>query len=408
MRASGVLVYLAVAAVVAAVAAGASAAEGKSAAARFEDLYLGDFSLDPESDNRKTPASGEAEGGAVQQKLQVSYPSCITLCSSQKRAIRRQELSVRKQKGAARIAGVGKTSNIHVLEAKERAIKERLKELRRQKRAAAHAAHHRKLLMVENTEVDEERAERLAKFAQTDKDQGEARKIQRLLQERKKLLGYLTPSKLATKSEDDSFQKRLGSLPFSVAGETDCVASCKKARSSSRRQSAKKAVKTHMLPTSDDPPMVYQGGHDDCDAGGMMIMPPDFPVRVVNKGDCATCSAVCSTMKFSSPWMRDRRGSCGVRAESDTLDRYMRNFNGEVTMNLCTPLKGLYGSVRPHICACVCLYLAVLLRLRETIQGTLDAMTMFPFDIICLKLSRVARCLARCCCWFRHQGTVTS
>ena len=31
-----------------------------------------------------------------------------------------------------------------------------------------------------------------------------------------------------------------------------------------------------------------------------------------------------------------------MRAESDTLDRYMRNFNGEVTMNLCNPLKG-YG-----------------------------------------------------------------
>ena len=257
---------------------------------------------------------------------------------------------MRREKGATRIAGAG----IQVLEAKEREIKKRLKELRRQKRAAAYAAHRRKLLTVENTEVDEERADRLAKFAQTDKDQAEAKKIQRLLQERKKLLGYLTPSKLATKSGDDSFQKRLSSLPFSVAGETDCVASCKQARSATKRQPVKKAVKTHMLPTSADPPFVYQGGHDDCDAGGMMIMPPDFPVRVVNKGDCATCSAVCSTMKFSSPWMRDRRGSCGVRAESDTLDRYMRNFNGEVTMNLCTPLKGgyRYRRVYPRV-ACL-------------------------------------------------------
>jgi len=313
-------------------------------AARFEDLYLGDFSLDPDSGNRKTPAKTGVAHPAVQQALQVSYPSCITLCSSQKRAIRRQELSVRKQRGASRIASVAKSGDIAALEAKERAIKERLKELRRQKRAAAHATgHHRKLLTVENTEADEVRAERLAKFAQEDTDKTEAKKIKRLLQERKKLLGYLTPSKLAAKTGDDIFEKRLNSLPFSVAGETDCVKSCKEARlPSAKQRPMKKAVKTHMLPTSADPPFVYQGGHDDCDAGGMMIMPPDFPVRVVNKGDCATCSAVCSTMKFSSPWMRDRRGSCGVRAESDTLDRYLRNFNGEVTMNLCTPLKG-YG-----------------------------------------------------------------
>jgi hypothetical protein len=252
--------------------------------------------------------------------------------------MRRQELALRRKAGGARIVGKAKIESISALEAKEQQIKQRLKELRRQKRAAAHAAH-RKLLTVENTADDDERASRLAEFAKADSDNIEAAKIKRLLAERKKLLGYLqpSPSKLASK-QDDSFQKRLNSLPFSVAGETDCVKSCKQARV----MSVKKSAKTHMLPVSSDPPMVYQGGHDDCDAGGMMIMPPDFPVRVVNKGDCTTCGQVCSTMKFSSPWMRDGRGSCGVRAESDTLDRYMRNFNGEVTMNLCTPLKG-YG-----------------------------------------------------------------
>ena len=317
------------------------AAAAKADTARFEGLYLGDFSLDPESDNRKTPISKQENQN---QQLTTSYPACLSLCSSQKRAMRRQELSARKQIGGARIVGKTKSENIATLEAKEQQIKERLKELRRQKRAAAHAAH-RKLLTVENSSEDDERAARLAEFAKADDDRKQAAKIKRLLAERKKLLGYLQPSKLASE-KDDSFQKRLNSLPFSVAGETDCVTACKKVRSSSRRPataSLKKSVKTHMLPTSNDPPFVYQGGHDDCDAGGMMIMPPDFPVRVVNKGDCATCSAVCSTLKFSSPWMRDGRGSCGVRAESDTLDRYMRNFNGEVTMNLCTPLKG-YGN----------------------------------------------------------------
>jgi len=331
----GALLLLAVAAA----AAGTAGAAGADSA-RFEDLYLGDFSLDPDSHNRPTPAHKQPTS---QQLSAPSYPACISLCSSQKRAMRRQELAQRKKAGGARMVGKGKSDNIAALEAKEQEIRHRLKELRRQKRAAAHAAH-RKLLTVENTADDDERASRLAEFAKADSDKTEAAKIKRLLAERKKLLGYLQPSKLASK-QDDSFQKRLNSLPFSVAGETDCVQACKQARSSSRPRglSAKGSAKTHMLPTSSDPPFVYQGGHDDCDAGGMMIMPPDFPVRVVNKGDCATCSSVCSTMKFSSPWMRDGRGSCGVRAESDTLDRYMRNFNGRVTMNLCTPLKG-YGN----------------------------------------------------------------
>jgi hypothetical protein len=329
----------------------AVASRAEADGARTEDLYLGDFSLDPDSDNRKTPAApapavkkqpsqqlASRELLPSQQLASPSYPACILLCSSQKRAMRRQELALRKKAGGARIVGKAKIDSISALEAKEQQIKQRLKELRRQKRAAAHAAH-RKLLTVENTADDDERASRLAEFAKADSDNIEAAKIKRLLAERKKLLGYLqpSPSKLASK-QDDSFQKRLNSLPFSVAGETDCVKSCKQARV----MSVKKSAKTHMLPVSSDPPMVYQGGHDDCDAGGMMIMPPDFPVRVVNKGDCTTCGQVCSTMKFSSPWMRDGRGSCGVRAESDTLDRYMRNFNGEVTMNLCTPLKG-YG-----------------------------------------------------------------
>jgi len=309
---------------------GTHAATGE--AARFEELYLGDFSLDPSSENRKTPAKAANS---------PSYPACITLCSSQKRAMRRQELSARRQTGGARIVGLKKSDSIAQLTEQEKAIQKRLHVLRRQKRAGAAHAAHRKLLAVENTSEDDARADRLAKFAKSDSDSTEAGKIKRLLQERKQLLGYITPSKLSSSRKDDSFQKRLNSLPFSVAGETDCVSACKKARSPSAT-SLKKSLKTHMLPTSSDPPFVYQGGHDDCDAGGMMIMPPDFPVRVVSKGDCATCSAVCSTMKFSSPWMRDGRGSCGVRAESDTLDRYMRNFNGEVTMNLCTPLKG-YG-----------------------------------------------------------------
>ena len=305
------------------------------AEAREEELYLGDFTLDPGSDNRKTPI------GAL-LKASPSYPACITLCSSQKRAMRRQELSTRKQVGGARIVR-RHSDSIAGLQAQEKNIQKRLLVLRASKRAHAAKERHaaRNLLSVQNTSEDDERAERLAKFATSDSDKKEAAKIKRLLQERKQLLGYITPSKLLSNKHDAGFQKRLNSLPFSVAGETDCVGSCKKARTP-KAQSLKKSAKTHMLPVSSDPPFVYQGGHDDCDAGGMMIMPPDFPVRVVSKGDCATCSAVCSTMKFSSPWMRDGRGSCGVRAESDTLDRYMRNFNGEVTMNLCTPLKG-YG-----------------------------------------------------------------
>jgi hypothetical protein len=266
MKAS--LAFVAVVAVAGALVAAAAAepAAGKNAA--VEELYLGDFSLDPESDNRKTPAKAAAAKAAAMP----SYPACISLCSSQKRAMRRSELAARKSRTGARIVGLnGKLDSIKTLEAKEKQIQQRLKELRRQKRAAS----HRKLLTIENTDADDDRADRLAEFAKADSDKKEAGKIRRLLQERKKLLGYLVPdeSKLATK-QDDSFQKRLNSLPFAVAGETDCVTSCKQARKAptGRKPTASmKGVKTHMLPTSSDPPFTYQGGHDDCDAGGMMV-----------------------------------------------------------------------------------------------------------------------------------------
>ena len=147
----GALLLLAVAAA----AAGTAGAAGADSA-RFEDLYLGDFSLDPDSGNRPTPEHKEPMS---QQLSAPSYPACISLCSSQKRAMRRQELAQRKKAGGARMVGKGKSDNIAALEAKEQEIRHRLKELRRQKRAAAHAAH-RKILTVENTADDDERASR--------------------------------------------------------------------------------------------------------------------------------------------------------------------------------------------------------------------------------------------------------
>ena len=248
--------------------------------------YLGDFSLDPDSDNRKTPAMAEDAASSVRQarqeqveeddksestsalkphhirttSLSPSYPACVTLCSSQKRAMRRQELAARKQANRARIVNLkGKGNNIAALEAKDKQIQARLKELRRQKRAAAHA--HRKLLMVENTDADDERASRLDEFAKTDSDPKEAKEIRRLLRERKKLLGYLVPASLESK-EVDNFQKRIDSLPFAVAGETDCVGECKQARLGVHT-SIKRGVKPHKttaLPDfpAKDKPMVYQ------------------------------------------------------------------------------------------------------------------------------------------------------
>jgi hypothetical protein len=248
--------------------------------------YLGDFSLDPDSDNRKTPAKAEDAASGVRKarqeqveeddksesasalkphhirttSLSPSYPACVTLCSSQKRAMRRQELAARKQANRARIVNLkGKGNNIAALEAKDKQIQARLKELRRKKRAAAHA--NRKLLMVENTDADDERASRLDEFAKTDSDPKEAKEIRRLLRERKKLLGYLVPDSLESK-QVDNFQKRIDSLPFAVAGETDCVGECKQARLGVHT-SIKRGVKPHKttaLPDfpATDKPMVYQ------------------------------------------------------------------------------------------------------------------------------------------------------
>jgi len=156
------------------------------AEAREEELYLGDFTLDPGSDNLNTPI------GAL-LKASPSYPACITLCSSQKRAMRRQELSTRKQVGGARIVR-RHSDSIAGLQAQEKNIQKRLLVLRAAKRA--HAAKEtyaaKNLLSVQNTSEDDERAERLAKFATSDSDKTEAAKIKRLLQERKQLLGYIT------------------------------------------------------------------------------------------------------------------------------------------------------------------------------------------------------------------------
>eukprot|EP00961_Rhodomonas_salina_P172243 2322630-Rhodomonas_salina.3 len=110
-----------------------------------------------------------------------SYPSCVALCTSQKRALARQQLSQAKTAAASATAPVvkkpvsAKQKEIDHLQAEKAAIVAKLKKLGAAKHAAKHASS-RKLMSADalNTAADDKRAKRLAAYSKEDTDAAEA------------------------------------------------------------------------------------------------------------------------------------------------------------------------------------------------------------------------------------------